>query len=47
MPAAMIEMDTFGAASVVLAKYGLEDHAYTLNKVRNWPVRWPTNTHGR
>ena len=28
----VIETDTFGAASVVLAEYGLEDHAYTLNK---------------
>ena len=28
----VIETDTFGAASVVLAEYGLEDHAYALNK---------------
>ena len=28
----VIETDTFGAASVVLAEYGLEEHAYALNK---------------
>ena len=28
----VIETDTFGAASVVLAEYGLEDHAFALNK---------------
>ncbi len=28
----MIETDTFGAASVVLAEYGLEDQAYALNR---------------
>ncbi len=28
----VIETDTFGAASIVLAEYGLEDQAFTLNK---------------
>ena len=28
----VIETDTFGAASIVLAEYGLEDHAHALNK---------------
>ncbi|CAI8155443.1 MAG: Methionine synthase [Prochlorococcus marinus str. MIT 9215] len=28
----VIETDSFGAASIVLAEYGLEDHAYELNK---------------
>ena len=28
----VIETDTFGAASIVLAEYGLEDQAYALNK---------------
>jgi len=28
----VIETDTFGAASIVLAEYGLEDQAFSLNK---------------
>ena len=29
----VIETDTFGAASIVLAEYGLEDQAFALNKL--------------